>query len=97
MTIAAVIFVPAGHIATYASQCLDYCAIRGYDVAGLVTGNLATAAALLADHTAAVIVVARLGHITHIEGPRVEIVSEHVARPGRGNRRSHIIRRDAAE
>ena len=97
MTIAAVILVPDGHVATYANQCLDYCAIRGYVVAGLVTGNLAAAAALLADHTAAVLVVARLSHLTLVEGSRIEVVSEQSARPGRGNRRSHVIRRDAAE
>lgn len=73
MTIA-VIFVPAAHVAIYAAQCLDYCAARGYEVAGVVAGDWAAAAAMLIHRTAGIIVVARPDHLDPDREPRVEVV-----------------------
>lgn len=75
MTVA-VIFVPAEHVATYATMCLDYCTARGYEVAGLVTTNWDAAAAMLIARTADILVVARHDHLDPAREPRIEVVAE---------------------
>lgn len=71
----AVIFVPAAvHVATYATQCLDYCAARGYEVAGVVTCDWAAAAAMLIARRAGILVVARPDHLDPNREPRTEVV-----------------------
>lgn len=75
MTIA-VVFVPAAHIAPYAKQCLDYCAVRGYDIAGVVRDDWAAVVAMMADHSAAVVVVARREHLDPHREPRLEVLAE---------------------
>jgi hypothetical protein len=73
----AVIFIPAVHqFATYADQCLAYCAHRGYEVAGVVTGDWAAAAAMLIGRTAGVLVVARPDHLDPDREPRIEVVDQ---------------------
>jgi hypothetical protein len=72
----AVVFVPAAHIAPYAKQCLDYCAARGYDIAGVVRDDWTAAVAMMANHSASVIVVARREHLDPHREPRLEILAE---------------------
>lgn len=69
----AVVFVPAGHVIPYAAQCLNYCAAKGYTVAGVVTGNWAAVGAMLLERAAAVVVVARPEHLEPDREPRLEI------------------------
>lgn len=96
MTIA-VIFVPAGHIATYANQCLDYCQARGYEVAGLVTADWAAAAAMLYNRTAGVLVVSSAEHIPHDAEPRIEIAAQHAPAPTPRHERTRLVRRTVAK
>lgn len=72
----AIIFIPAAHIAAYAGQCLDYCAARGYQVAGIVHGDWAAAAGMLMGRAAGVMVVARPDHLDPDREPRVEVVDK---------------------
>lgn len=75
MTIA-VIFVPAVHqFATYASQCLEYCAARGWVVLG-VDHDWEAAAKVLKSGLAGVLVVARPDHLDPDREPRVEVVDQ---------------------
>jgi len=77
----AVIFIPAAaHLATYASQCLEYCAERGYQVAGVVTSDWAAAAGIVMSHGAGVLVVARPDHLDPDREPRTEVV-DHSTTP----------------
>lgn len=93
MTIA-VIFVPAAHIATYASQCFDYCAARGYEVAGVVHGDWAAAAAMLMSRTAGVLIVARGEHLDPNREPRVEVALPEESGPaGPSTRPASRLRR----
>jgi hypothetical protein len=85
----AVVFVPTGHVATYASQCLTYCEAKGYDVAGIVTSDWAAAVATVLNRAAGVIVVARADHLDPHREPRVEVA----ALPDQvRHRRTRIIR-----
>lgn len=77
----AIIFVPAAHLATYASQCLDYCAARGYQVAGVVHGDWAAAAGMLINRAAGIIVVARPDHLDPDREPRIEVAGPDGAAP----------------
>jgi len=85
----AVVFVPAGQVVAYLDLCLTYCAARGYAVTGVVTSDLATAAAMLFDRLAGVLVVARLDHLVgdpcrspDSREPRVEVAGEiTISRP----------------
>lgn len=96
MTVA-VIFVPAAaHLATYASNCLDYCAARGYEVAGVVTADWAAAAAMVLSNKAAVLVVSSAEHLDPNREPRVEVVAEHTAPATPRHERTRMVRRNAA-
>lgn len=91
----AVIFVPATHFELYASQCLTYCAARGYEVAGIVTGTWSSAISVLASRTATVLVVARAEHLDPDREPRLEIVAQADAGPV--HQRTRMVRRNAAK
>ncbi len=94
----AVIAVPtATHLALFGTQCYQYCAARGYDVAGVITGNLIAAFEMLANHTADVLVVARQSHVGSVVDPRIEVVAQAVDQPSPRHRRSQIIRPGAEE
>lgn len=97
MTTTAVIFVPAAHLAAFASTCFDYCTTRHYEVIGLVTTTWEAAAAMLLNRSAGVIVVATANYLPADHEPRVEVVAEqqHVA-PVRQHQRTRVIRRGAA-
>lgn len=77
----AVIFVPAAlahvahvaHVAAYAAQCLDYCAVRGYEVAGVITTDWPAVVKVLTGGTASVVVVARPDHLDPLREPRIEV------------------------
>lgn len=72
----AIIFVPEGQFDPHASRCMRYCQQRGYDVAGVVTGNWEAAADMLRDGRADAVVVSRPDHLDPHRSPRVEIVAE---------------------
>lgn len=75
MTIA-VVFVPTAHVIPFAKQCLDYCAGRGYEIAGVVRDDWPAAFAMMATGLVDVIVVARREHLDPNRTPRVEILAE---------------------
>jgi hypothetical protein len=100
----AVIFAPAATgYAEHIARCLDYCTVKGYVVSGVITGNLPAAVAMLISHTAGVIVTARPEHLAGLRGagadaePRIEFaVPPDPPNARREQRRSRVIRRDAA-
>jgi hypothetical protein len=95
----AVVFVPYTDSVQYASQCLTYCAIKGYDVAGVVTGNWPAVAAMLLDGIAGVVVVARPEHVDPQRQPRLEVAvldrpnaaPRAARRAALGQRRAHRV------
>jgi hypothetical protein len=90
----AVIFVPIDNIELYATQCYDYCIAMDYEVTGIVRGDFAAAFAMLIDHSADVLVVARPEHLDGIdvdgEVPRIEFAvppdPDHVRKDERNTR-----------
>jgi hypothetical protein len=70
----AVIYLPDGLDPQASSRCLDYCAARKYDVAGVVLGNWEAAATMLCDRLAGVLVVDRPDHLAPDREPRIEVV-----------------------
>lgn len=73
----AVVFVPAGHEAVqFISQCMAYCANRGYQVAGVVTDNWTAAIASIMSCGGGVVVVARPEHLAPDREPRIEVVTQ---------------------
>lgn len=95
MTIA-VIFVPAAaHLATYATQCLDYCAARGWEVLG-VDRDWDSAAKAVRVGLAGVLLVARPDHLDPAREPRIEVVSECAVPLNARRERTRMIRRNAA-
>lgn len=100
----AIIFIPAAfHFATYAAQCLTYCAGRGYEVYGIVTTDWAAVLAVLSAGAAQVVVVARPDHLDPDRVPRIEVAdpatpyhdNSHAA--SARDRRTQVIRRNAAK
>lgn len=92
----AVVFIPAAvHLATYAAQCLDYCANRGYEVCGIVTEDWPSVVKLVGAQAATVVVVARAEHLDPEREPRIEIAANAAA--SRYETRTRLIRRNAAE
>lgn len=63
----------------FAAQCLDYCAARGYDVAGMIVGDWSAVVDVVRARSIAVVVVARGEHLNPDREPRIE-----VATPGGG-------------
>jgi hypothetical protein len=74
----AVIFVQQDRFDVSAARCLDYCAARRYEVAGLVTADWQAALQMLADGLASVIVVSSAAQIDVVNEPRVEIVPKRL-------------------
>lgn len=72
----AVVFVPATAIVPFAKQCLDYCAARGYEIAGVIRGDWAAVARMLITGAASIVVVARREHLDPDREPRVEVLAE---------------------
>lgn len=94
MTIA-VIFIPAAlQVAEHASQCLAYCAARGYRVAGVVHTDWAAVMAVLTAQAAEVVVVADSEHLDPERTPRIEVVAN--AATSRYESRTRLIRRGGA-
>ena len=79
MTTVAVVFVPDAKVVPYAKLCLDYCARRGYDIAGVIRGDWPAVAAMLATKAVGVVVVARREHLEPDREPRVEVLAEVAA------------------
>lgn len=76
MTTKAIIFLPGtDQLAEHATTCMDYCAARGYHVAGVVTADWVTAM-LTVTQNEAVLVVARPDHLDPQRLPRVEIATD---------------------
>ena len=74
--IKAVIFIPETDFETHAATCLDYCAERGYEVAGIISGNWVAAAAMLRDGAAHILIVACDEHLDPDRRPRIEVVAD---------------------
>jgi len=97
----AVVSVPIEQEPIYVTQCLEYCALKGYEVVGVVVGDSAAAIAMLMNHTAGVLVIARPEHLDSEAArdvePRIEFADPpNLPHTARRARRSRIIRRDAA-
>jgi hypothetical protein len=74
----AVIFVQQDRFEVSAARCLDYCAARRYDVAGLVTGDWQAALQMLEDGLAGVIVVSSASQLGSASEPRIEVVPKRL-------------------
>lgn len=76
----AVVYIPAAaHFATYAAQCLAYCATKGYTVTGVITTDWTAVLAVLSAQAAHVVVVARPDHLDPDRIPRIEVVDHSTA------------------
>jgi hypothetical protein len=89
----AVIFVQPDKFEASAARCLDYCAARRYDVAGLVCGDWAAALQMLKDGLAGVIVVASTAQLDPEREPRIEVVPKRLN--NRRNSRTRMVARMA--
>jgi hypothetical protein len=74
LVINAVIYVPPENYGASAARCLDYCAVKRYNVVGLVPGDRRAALRMLSEGLAAVIVVASAEHLSPVGEPRIELV-----------------------
>jgi hypothetical protein len=74
----AVIFVQAEKFEANAARCLDYCAARRYEVAGLICGDWDAALQMLRDGLAGVIVVGSAAHLDPEREPRIEVVPKRL-------------------
>lgn len=93
----AIIYTPTDHFEQHTDQCLDYCAQRGYDVAGVVRDDWHTAMQLACEgDVAGVVVVARVDHLDPHRRPRVEVVAEQPAIGRASVPRTRVIRRGGA-
>jgi hypothetical protein len=75
----AVIFVPAHDIAEFGKQCMDYCAARGYEVAGVIRGDWNAAISMTRASSATVVVIASWDHLDPDRKPRVEVAAPGAA------------------
>jgi hypothetical protein len=71
--IKAVIFVQADRLHTHASRCLDYCATKRYEVAGLIRGDRAAAERMIRDGLAEIVVLPVLTAADAAAFPHVEV------------------------
>jgi sugar phosphate isomerase/epimerase len=73
--VTAIVFIPKAHLAAYTGACLEYCAARGYEVAGIVSSTWLATLAIRLGGNADVIVVARPDHIDPAQELRVEVAT----------------------
>ena len=82
----AVVFVQQDRFEVNAARCLDYCAVRRYAVAGLISGDWPAALQMLDDGLASVIIVSTPAHLEQAQlaatrgESRVEIVPKRLNR-----------------
>ncbi|WP_433292454.1 hypothetical protein ACQP2F_28045 [Actinoplanes sp. CA-030573] len=89
----AVIFVQPDKFEANAARCLDYCAARRYEVAGLVCGDWEAALQMLRDGLAGVIVVSSAAQLDPDREPRIEVVPKRLN--NRRNSRNRVMYRPA--
>lgn len=90
----AIIYIPANQVG-YCPMLTQYCESHRYDLGGIVHNNLAAAMRMVSDDEAATLLVAREEHLTQERHPRIEVVASQPTI--RGERRTRIIRRNAAK
>jgi hypothetical protein len=79
MPLQAVIFIPASDLQRWAAICLDYCAARKYELAGIVLvdqGGWEAVVDMLHRGVAQIVVVARREHLPRGRVPRIEVTAE---------------------
>lgn len=97
----AVVFVISKYLENDANQCLDYCAARGYEIAGLVRDDWDAALNVIRAGLATVVVVAAAERLDASCTPRMEVVAgQPIAPPAAANsrrRRTNRIFQPGAE
>jgi len=89
----AIVYSPAGRL-DHGARGVAYCDRLGYEIDG-ITSDLKAAITMLAADKVAILVVDTEDDLHQEQRPRIEVVADQPT--PRGERRSRIIRRTAAE
>jgi hypothetical protein len=89
----AVIFVLPENYGVSAARCLDYCAVKRYNVVGLIPGDRRAAMRMLSEGLASVVVVASPQQLNGTGEPRIEVVPKRFSARRRSTSNASPTRR----